>query len=152
MKKGIVGLLVLFSLSILVFAFSGCRGGGSYHGKGGGHYGKNNVFKLVKKLDLSGKQEEAINKLKKDYYSQRKFKKGFASRNAKNRDLGKFFLADEFDKEAFKANAKEKIEKRKKKYNERITKIIEKRADKLEKIFNILNAKQRAKLVELSKK
>ncbi len=155
MKKVIVGFFVLLGLSVLVFAFSGCKSGG-YYGKSGGYYGKNNVFKLVRKLDLSDEQEDKMHDLKKDYFSDKKSRKEFKKRFRKgfnqNDDIAKFFSEDKFDKEAFKTNAKEKSAQRKKDFDKIIEKKIEKRADNMEKIFNILNAEQRAKLVELSKK
>jgi len=123
------------------------------------------LFKVIQnKLDLSEKQEQALDTLIEESMIERKtasmrdhfkeMKKEKKNREAKkdSRDMSKFMSAEKFDKEAFKKIMQDNDEKRNERMQKRQAKRIEHKADTMEKIFAILTPQQRTKLIELSQK
>ena len=153
LKKTTTVLLVTFGLGTALFAF----GPGGH--RGGPFAGKQNmeIFKLVKKLDLSSEQEAALKTVKESQRAQMRekmesFKKDRESMMKQMKpDMSLFMSADSFDKEAFKSEMKKKFEARRKVMETKGAEMLENRASGIEKVFNILTPEQRIKWIELSK-
>ena len=153
MNKTAIALLVTIGLGTALFAF----------GPGGhkcGHFaGKQNmeIFKLVRKLDLTSEQKTALKSIRESQRSQMKdmreaFKKERRSMIGQMKpDVNTFMSADHFDKEAFKQSMKKKFESIHKIMETKGEKMLENRAENMEKVFNTLTPEQRIKWIELSK-
>ena len=111
LKKTTIVLLVTLGLGTTLFAF----GPGGH--RGGPFAGKQNmeIFKLVKKLDLSSEQEAALKTVKESQRAQMRekmesFKKDRESMMKQMKpDMSLFMSADSFDKEAFKSEMKKSL-------------------------------------------
>ena len=153
MKKTAIALLVTLGLGTTLFAF------GPFGHKGGPFAGKQHMelFKLVKKLDLTSEQETALKLVRESQraYMREKieaFKKDRGDMMRQMRpDMNLFMSADSFDKVAFKQEMKKKFEARRKVMETKGTEMLENRASGMEKVFNILTPEQRIKWIELSK-
>jgi len=153
MKKTAIALLVTLGLGTALFAF----GPGGH--KCGHSVGKQNMelFKLVRKLDLTNEQKTALKSIRESQRSQMKdkrksFKKERRSMMGQMKpDMNAFMSADHFDKEAFKQTMTKKFETRRKTMESKRAAMLENRAAGMEKVFNILTPEQRIKWIELSK-
>jgi Spy/CpxP family protein refolding chaperone len=145
MKKITIALLVMFSLGMMANA-TGMQG----DKKRGG------IFKLIKQLDLTVEQKQEFKALKKERKAMMKVKKEERKSNKKamkiamQPDLSQFMSANTFDKVAFKKEMNKRFNSMRKKMKKRREEMLEKRANGMEKIFNILTAEQRTKLISLS--
>lgn len=143
MKKIILALLLMFGLGMMANA-TGMQG----EKKRGG------LFSLIKQLDLSTEQKQEFKALKQERKASRKAHK--LEMKSKRRamgqpDMSSFMSAKTFDKVAFKKEMTKRFDAREKTREARRDTMLEKRAEGMQKIFNILTPKQRKKLIELSK-
>lgn len=112
MKKTAIALLVTLGLGTAAFAFG--PGGGECGSFGGPH--KGDMIKKMKKLDLTSKQKEALKSLNKSRKAEFMDKREEMMKKVKTMhqemrvDASEFMTADGFDKEAFKAQMRQKIE------------------------------------------
>jgi protein CpxP len=151
MKKTTIALLLTVGLGTALFAFGP---GGHGCGPNGGH---GSIYKVIKELDLTSKQKEALKKLKSSNRDEMKSTMKEMRKNMRANmqnmkpDLSTFMTADSFDKEAFKEQMNGKFEEKRKKMEEKKEQMLEKKATSMEQIFNILTPEQRIKWIELSK-
>ena len=153
MKKTAIALLITLGLGTALFAF----GPGGH--RGGPFAGKQNmeIFKLVKKLDLTSEQETALKSVKESQRAKMQEKRGAFKKDRESMmkqmkpDMNLFMSADSFDKEAFKQEMTKKFEARRKVMETRGAEMLENRASGVEKVFDILTPEQRIKWIELSK-
>lgn len=115
--------------------------------------------KLNRELDLTQEQREQLRDvLKKQRQERRAERRTHRGQNKKSKgvfggmDVSKFMSVDHFDKEAFTKVQKEISDKRKADKESRREKGMQKRAELMEKVFNILTPEQRVKLIQLSQK
>lgn len=153
MKKTAIALLVTLGLGTTLFAF------GPFGHKGGPFGGKQHmeIFKLVKKLDLTKEQETVLKSVKESQRAKMRekieaFRKDREEMMKQMKpDMNLFMSADSFDKAVFKQEMKKKFEARRKVMETKGTEMLENRASGMEKVFNILTPEQRIKWIELSK-
>jgi len=155
MKKTTITALVILGLGTAAFAY-GPGGGHCKKGPFGAEH-RGGIHKLVKQLDLTADQKKEFEVLKesrkKMMISKREEHKGKRSKMMQKMrpDMSHFMSADNFDKDAFKKELSTKFEKRDEMRKKRQVAMLEKRADGMQKHFNILTPEQRIKLIELSK-
>jgi protein CpxP len=155
MKKTTIVMTALLGLSTTLFA-SGFGGKSCQNDR---MYQKHSFYKVMDQLDLSDAQKAQFKALRDskraERKAQRKAMKESRSKRVemmrKNRDLSQFMTADKFDKEAFKAVMKKRMEQREQMREKRSEAMLAKRAESMEKIFNILTPEQREKWIQLSK-
>lgn len=153
MKKTTITLLVVLGLGTAAFAFG--PGGGHCKGPFGAEH-RGGMHKLVKQLDLTADQKKEFEVLKesrkKMMRSKRETHKGNRAKmmQGMNPDMSHFMSADNFDKVAFKKELNTKFEKRDEMRKKRQVAMLEKRAEGMQKVFDILTPEQRIKLIELS--
>lgn len=151
MKK--TALAILLTLGLGTATVMACGGPG--HHKVGKY--KDRMMKVVKQLDLTSDQKSALKKLREANKAERKAKMQAMKENRKQMrasmkpDMSQFMTANHFDKEAFKDQMNEKFEAKRKMMEGKKAAMLEKRADNMEKVFNILTPEQRIKWIELSK-
>jgi len=151
MKKTTIAILVALGLSTAAFAFGPGGHGCGDHDKG------REMFQTIKQLDLTSDQKDALGELKKSFKSERQAKRKEMKENFKSMregsgiDMSSFMSADKFDKESFKAQMNTKSEQRRAKFQEEMDNMMDKKADGIEKVFNILTPEQRKKWIELNK-
>ncbi len=115
------------------------------------------MMKMVKQLDLTSEQKSALKTLRQANKAQRKAKMEEmketrkAMRASMRPDMSQFMTANTFDKEAFKAQMNEKFEAKRQMMQAKKAAMLEKRADNMQKVFDILTPEQRIKWIELSK-
>lgn len=152
MKKTILATAAVLGLSTAVMACGAHKGG--YYGK---HGGGMEMMKIIKQLDLTSEQKAQLKEMRKASKEARKAKreemqaKRKAHQSERRTLVAQYMTAESFDKEGFKAAAKEKAASKQAKMKEMRDKRLENRADKIEKVFNILTPEQRVKWVELAK-
>jgi Spy/CpxP family protein refolding chaperone len=110
-----------------------------YHFKGGKHFGKQHLGKLLKQLELTDTQKTSLKSLREEKRAERKamFKE---MRKVKQTTLAKAITAEGFNKEAFIKEATKHFEVN-----------ITKRAAHMEKLLAILTAEQRVQFATLLK-
>ncbi len=154
LKKTTIAILVTLGLgTATLLAFGG-------PGHKGGPFGehRDGMSKIMKQLDLTPEQKDQMKVLKKERKGQMQAKMKEMKENRKSMmagmkpDLSTFMTANSFDKEAFKKQMNEKFEARRQMMESRKSAMLEKRAERMEKMFNILTPEQRIKWIELSKK
>ncbi len=117
---------------------------------------KRPMFQVMKQLDLTQEQKKAIQEIRKSQRAERKARKEkmkenrMAMRHMMKPDLSKFMSSTAFDKVAFKVEMNRKFEQREERMEKKRAAILEKRAENMEKIFNILTPEQRNKWIQLS--
>ena len=155
MKKTVIVMTALLGLSTTLFA-SGFDGKSCPNTK---MHQKDSFYKVMDQLELSDAQKAQLKTLRETNRQERKTKQEAMKEQRakrmetmrKNRDLSQFMSADKFDKEAFKTVMKKRMEQRDKMMVERREAMIEKRAENMGKIFNVLTPQQREKWIQLSK-
>ncbi len=153
MKKTTIAIIVTLGLGTALFAF----GPGEHRGGPFGGQHKSGMFKMLKQLDLTEEQQDQMKVLRKSQKEERKaqFKKFRKNRGAKimgmKPDISIFMTVNNFDKEAFKEEANKRFEAMRELMDSKREIMIDKRADGMEKVFNILTPEQREKLIQLSK-
>ncbi|CAA6811460.1 MAG: Unknown protein [uncultured Sulfurovum sp.] len=151
MKKTTRAILLTLGLgTATLLAFGGCAG----H-KGDKH--RDGMMKVVKQLDLTSEQKSALKTLKKERKAEREAKREAMKENRKamraemKPDMSQFMTAESFDKAAFKAHMTKKFDAKRKMMESKKETRLEKRAEGMEKVFNILTPEQRTKWIALSK-
>lgn len=151
MKKLTTAALLTLGLGTALFA---CPAGGD-GSRGGMH--KDGMYKIMKQLDLSAEQRDQMKALKKEGKSQMQASMKEMKENRKairttmKPDLSTFMTANKFDKEAFKKQMNDKFEAKRQMMESKKSEMLERRAERMEKVFNILTPEQRIKWIELSK-
>lgn len=163
MKKTTIALLLTLGLgTATLFAYGGPDGAQGEHckyHKGGNfkHHKGERMMQMIRQLDLSDAQKAQLKQMKEASKAERKSlrEQRKAHRQAMQEsmrpDMGQFISADKFDKEAFKTQMNQRFEARRSMMEQKRATMLERRADKMEKIFNILTPEQRIKWIELSK-
>ena len=114
---------------------------------------------MMDQLQLSDAQKEQFKALQESQREARQAQlKAMKEKRAermemmrKDRDLSQFMTATKFDKKAFQALMKKRMEQRDQMRIKRRDAMIEKSAENMEKIYNILTPEQREKWIQLSK-
>ncbi len=151
MKK--TTLAILLTLGLGTATLLAC---GGPKGHKGGDRG-DRMMKMVKQLDLNATQKSELKAMREAAKAERKIKREERKANRKNMqgqmkpDMGQFMTADHFDKEAFKAQMNQNFEAKRAMMEGKKATMLERRADKMEKVFNVLTPEQRIKWIELSK-
>ena len=131
----------------------GMHQGQGMHKRGGMH--KNRSFAILKQLDLTSEQQSKLKDLrqikKAQMQAQRQERRANRAKNGMQIDMSAFMSTDKFDKEAYKKALEQKAQKRQASMQERKKTMFDKKADFMEKVFNILTPEQRTKWIELSK-
>jgi len=154
MKKTTIAILATLGLGTATLL--ACGGPGHKGGPFGEHRG--GMFKVMKQLDLTSEQKDQMKVLRNERKDQMQAKMKEMKENRKSMmasmkpDLSAFMTANNFDKEAFKKQMNDKFEAKRQMRESRKSAMLEKRADGMEKVFNILTPEQRIKWIELSKK
>ncbi len=153
MKKRVLAVVMTLGLgSAMLFA----SGHGGPDGMGRGMMPKDRFVTLLKQLDLTTDQKARLMDLRDARRDERRAQKEMMRDERSGRpqplvDPGAFMTGEKFDKEAFKAAMKKEMEE----YQARMAKMrdemLDKRADHIQAIFDILTPEQRTKLIELSK-
>ena len=157
MKKTTIALLLTLGLGTSALMAQGGPGGecGGFEGKG--HRGGGQMFQMLKQLDLTADQKSQLKELKTQQRAQmrKQFKKMHKSSNSMGAEgkanMSSFMTADSFDKEAFKQQASTKMESKHQNFESKKSEMLEKRAENMKKIFDILTPEQRTKWIELTK-
>jgi len=156
MKKTTIAVLVILGLGMLACTTDAPSKHGHSKHKHGHH--KGGLQKLVMQLDLTDAQKTQFKALRatkktrmmakrKEYRAKNKHMK-----HSKRGDMSKFMSANYFDKAAFKAQMNKRFERKSQKMKKAKEARLERKAEDMQKVFNILTAEQRLKLIELSKK
>jgi len=154
MKKTTIAILATLGLGTATLL--ACGGPGHKGGPFGEHRG--GMFKVMKQLDLTSEQKDQMKVLKQERKDHMQTKMKEMKENRKSMmvgmkpDLSTFMTANNFDKEAFKKQMNNKFEAKRQMMESRKSVMLEKRAEGMEKMFNILTPEQRIKWIELSKK
>lgn len=154
MKKTVIAIIATVGLSSALMSMGpdmqSCK-----HPMGKHHKDGNEIYKTIQQLDLSTAQKEQLQALRETQREERKMQrkamKDQRDMKSKRADLSTFMTSDKFDKQAFKSVMKERMEKRDLMREQRRELVIERRAERMEKIFNILTPEQREKWIQLSK-
>jgi Spy/CpxP family protein refolding chaperone len=124
------------------------------------HQGKRKGFmrRMGRELDLTQEQRKQIRQVFKDMHKAKQAEHKMYKSNERKRsgifgsnNPESFMSADNFDKEAFKRNVLEQQAKRKAMRQAKRQEQLDRRADMMEKIFQILTPEQRLKWIQLSK-
>jgi Spy/CpxP family protein refolding chaperone len=151
MKKTAITLLLTLGLGTALLAMEPCDHSQNHKGQRGG------IFKLIKQLDLTPEQRDEFKALK---TSRKEMMQGKKEERKKHRqsmqgkmkpNMGNFMTADKFDKAAFIEEMKKKQKIMQETMKARQASMLQRRADGMEKVFNILTPKQRLELIELTK-
>lgn len=153
MKKTTIVMTALLGLSTTLFA----GGFGGKHCQNHKRYPKHNFYQVMKQLKLSDAQKVQFWELRKSQrevrmVQRRSMRAKRAKMVRKNRDLSQFMTAKKFDKRVYKALIRKRMEQRDRMRTKRRKAMIEKRAENMEKVFNILTPEQREKWIQLSKR
>lgn len=179
MKKSLIIATTVVGLTTAIFAYGMGPGGdkcggmddsrpmmergmGPDGGKCGGmhkgmkdHMRKDPMLMVFKELNLTDTQKEALQKLREEEMEENKAVREKMMEAGKKRrtppDLSKVMTANTFDKAAFKAQMLQEMEQRDAMMKENREAMLEKRADHMQKVFEILTPEQRTKWLELSK-
>lgn len=150
MKKRVITVIAALGLGSALMA----SGHGMHACKH--HKERSSIYNTIEQLDLTEAQKKELQALREMQREERK-----ASRKAmkeqrvgkqKRMDLGQFMSTEKFDKEGFKEAMKERMQQRAEMREKRREAMIEKRAERMEKIFHILTPEQREKWIQLSQK
>jgi len=140
-----VAFLLIVGLSIGVFAE------GMHENRGG-------MYMLLKQVNLTAEQKKEFKALRtsrkamrEEYKEASKNKRKSMMKNMQM-NMATFMTAKTFDKMAFKEVMKKRFEVMRKVMEKRKEAMMERRANDMEKVFNILSVEQRVKLIELSQK
>jgi Spy/CpxP family protein refolding chaperone len=127
MKKHIITGLVIISVATASLVAFGL----DHRGKGFGH--KPPMAKVLKQIDLTDDQKAVLKELRMTQKSQRE---AFREEMRANSDISLVFTEQGFDKAVFISKATERFQNR-----------IALRADFMEKVYAILDEKQRAEFI-----
>ncbi|HEO98412.1 MAG TPA: periplasmic heavy metal sensor [Epsilonproteobacteria bacterium] len=149
MKRTAIAIIATFGLSSALMAGSGMHS--CKH-----HKERSSLYTTIEQLDLTEAQKKELQTFRETQRGEKKAsRKALKEKRAmkQNRtDLSRFMTAEKFDKEAFKAVMKERMQSREKMREERREAMIERRAERMEKLFAILTPEQREKWIQLSQK
>ena len=154
MKKTTIAILATLGLGTATLL--ACGGPGHKGGPFGEH--RSGMSKVMKQLDLTSEQKDQMKVLKQERKDHMQTKMKEMKENRKSMmagmkpDLSTFMTANNFDKEAFRKQMNNKFEAKRQMMESRKSVMLEKRAEGMEKMFNILTPEQRIKWIELSKK
>jgi len=149
-KITVVLVLVGLSMGVMAQSMNG-NGNGKNENRGA-------MFKLLKQVDLTATQKTELKALRSSHKGMRE---AFMSESKTKRktirqgmkvNMASFMSEKTFDKGAFKEAMKQEFDNIRKVMEKRKEAMLEKRANAMEKVFNILTVEQRVKLIELSKK
>jgi len=146
----------LKTMAVVLFATATAYGFGP---QGGGEMPKmiqrDKAMMTLQELDLSSTQREQLKAMRNANMAEKKTHR--ADQQQKREEVAKrrplmtqYMSATAFDKEGFKKAIKEEIAQNRAMMEKRSEEMIERRANRLEQIFNILTPEQRVKWIALS--
>lgn len=153
MKKTAIALITALGLGSMLFA-SGHGGGCKHHMNQ-----KEQMFKVMKQLDLTDAQKDALKDLRKSHKAERKaFRAEMKEKRMAQKGMGpgkmdmtQFMSSTHFDTEAFKKAMRVKMENKIERMQKNMDKKVERRAAHMQKVFTILTPEQREKWIQLTK-
>ncbi|MDM5272323.1 Spy/CpxP family protein refolding chaperone [Sulfurovum sp. zt1-1] len=154
MKKTVIAIIATVGLSSALMAtgpgMNPCKDSIGKHYKE-----RSEIYKAIQQLDLTQAQKEQLQTFRESQREERKANRAALKEKRamkQNRtDLSRFMSAEKFDKNAYKTAMKERMQQREEMREKRRELVLEKRAERMEKIFNILTPEQREKWIQLSK-
>lgn len=154
MKKTVMAVIATLGLSSAIMA-SGPGMQPCKHPMGMHHKDRSNIYKTIQQLDLTETQKQELQAFRESQREERKaYRTALKEKRAMKQnqtDLSRFMSAEKFDKNAYKTAVKERMQQREEMRAKRRELMVEKRAERMEKIFNILTPAQREKWIQLSK-
>jgi protein CpxP len=153
MKKTAIVLITALGLGSTLFA-SGFGGHCKHHMPQ-----KEQMFKVMKQLDLTDAQKDALKELRASHKAERKaFKEAMKEKRIAQKgmgpgkmDMSQFMSATHFDMDAFKKAMKIKMENKIERMQKNMDRKVERRAAHMQKVFTILTPEQREKWIQLTK-
>jgi Spy/CpxP family protein refolding chaperone len=150
MKKRVLTIVAALGLSSALLFASG------YGDRDGRGMPKDRMMENIKKLDLTVEQKAKLMDIRDARRSDRQAHKEMMRNNRAAMqppiaDLSLFMTKEKFDKEAFKVAMKKDMEAKEAARAAMRQTMIDKRADHVQEIFDLLTPEQREKLISLSK-